>query len=243
MTLSTSPIIGLIPARGGSKGVPGKNMRKIAGQPLIDFTILAAQQSCHIDSVYVSTDDQAILQHAQTMGATGIVRPDELASDTASAVGVVEHFIGTLPKTLLWEDPYIVYLQPTSPFRTARHINDALEQMLAARLRSLMSVSEVEKSPFKMFSLDANGCLQSLFDEKLSNARRQDLPAVFAPNGAIYVFRVSEFKARGGFPSNGSMPFVMSAADSLDIDTEDDIRRAEIVLGGKKWSNSELQID
>lgn len=233
MTLSTSPVIGLIPARGGSKGVPGKNMRRIAGSPLIDFSILAALQSNHIDSVYVSSDDPAILRHAQTMGATGIVRPDEFATDTASAVEVVEHFIGTLPNTLLQEDPYIVYLQPTSPLRTARQIDDALEQMLGANAQSLMSVSEAEKSPFKMFTLDAKGRLQSLFDEKLSNARRQDLPAVFSPNGAIYVFRVSEFKMRGGFSSNGSIPFVMSANYSLDIDTEDDIRRAEMILGGK----------
>lgn len=233
VTLASCKAIGLIPARGGSKGVPGKNMRKIAGKPLIDFSILAAQQSIHIDSVYVSSDDPAILQHAQTMGATGIVRPYEFATDTASAVGVVEHFIGTLPNTLLQEDPYIVYLQPTSPLRTARHIDDALEKMLSANAQSLMSVSETEKSPFKMFTLDAKRRLQSLFDEKLSNARRQDLPAVFAPNGAIYVFRVSEFKARGGFPSNGSVPFVMNANDSLDIDTEDDIRRAVMILGGK----------
>jgi CMP-N,N'-diacetyllegionaminic acid synthase len=233
MTLGPSPVIGLIPARGGSKGVPGKNTRKIAGRPLVDFSILAAQQSNYIDSVYVSSDDPAILRHAQTVGATGVVRPDEFATDTASAVGVVAHFIGTLPNTLLQEDPYIVYLQPTSPFRTARHIDDALEQMLGADAQSLMSVSETEKSPFKMFTLDAKGRLQSLFDEELSNARRQDLPAVFAPNGSLYVFRVSEFKARGGFPSNGSMPFVMNANDSLDIDTEDDILRAEMFLGGK----------
>jgi CMP-N-acetylneuraminic acid synthetase len=233
MTLCTTLAIGLIPARGGSKGVPGKNMRKIAGSPLIDFSILAALQSNYIDSVYVSSDDQAILQHAQIMGATGIVRPGEFAADTTSAVEVVAHFIGALSNTVLQEDPYIVYLQPTSPFRMAHHIDDAFEQMQSANAQSLISVSEVEKSPFKMFSLDSKGRLQSLFDEKLSNARRQDLPTVFAPNGAIYVFRVSEFKARGGFPSNGSIPFVMNATDSLDIDTEDDIRRAEMIFGGK----------
>lgn len=231
MTLCTSLVIGLIPARGGSKGVPGKNMRKIAGKPLIDFSIRAAQESNLIDNVYVSSDDPTILQHAQTLGATGIVRPAEFATDTASAVEVVEHFIGTLPSTVLEADPYIVYLQPTSPFRTACHVDDALEQMLGVSAESLMSVSEVEKSPFKMFCLDSKGRLQSLFDEKLSNARRQDLPAVFAPNGAIYVFRVSEFKARGGFPSNGSMPYIMNANDSLDIDTEDDICRAEKIFG------------
>jgi CMP-N-acetylneuraminic acid synthetase len=208
-------------------------MRKIAGRPLIDYSILAALQSNHINSVYVSSDDPSILRHAQSMGAIGILRPEEFATDTASAVGVVEHFIGTLPNTSLREDPYIVYLQPTSPLRTARHIDDAFEQMQAANAQSLMSVSESDRSPFKMFTLDAEGRLQSLFDEKLSNARRQDLPTVFAPNGAIYVFRVSEFKARGGFPSNGSMPFVMNVNDSLDIDTEDDIRRAEMILGVK----------
>lgn len=213
--------------------MPRKNMRVIAGKPLIDFSILAAQHSNYIDGVYVSSDEDAILRHAQTLGAIAIVRPDEFASDTASAIEVVNHFIGMLPNALLQKDPYIVYLQPTSPFRTARHIDNALEQMQAEKGHSLVSVSEVQKSPFKMFTVDAKGCLQSLFDEKLSNARRQDLPAVFAPNGAIYVFRVSEFKTRGGFPSNGSIPFVMNDEDSLDIDTEDDIRRAEMILGGK----------
>lgn len=231
MTLCAIPVIGLIPARGGSKGVPGKNMRKIAGRPLIDFSIIAAKQSSHIDRVYVSSDDPLILEHSKTTGAIGVLRPNVFATDTASAVGVVEHFIGTLPSLLLLEDPYIVYLQPTSPFRNARHIDAALEQMLNANAQSLISVSETQNSPFKMFTLDARGRLQSLFDEKLSNSRRQDLPAVFAPNGAIYVFRVSEFKARGGFPSNGSMPFVMNTYDSLDIDTENDIQTAKMFLG------------
>lgn len=233
MTLNAHPVICLIPARGGSKGVPRKNMRIIAGKPLIDFSILAAQHSNYIDNVYVSSDDEPILKHAQTIGAVGIVRPDEFASDAASAVEVVNHFIGMLPNSLLQEDPYVVYLQPTSPLRTARHIASALEQMQVEKRHSLVSVLEMGKSPFKSFTLDANGRLQSLFDEKLSNARRQDLPAVFVPNGAIYVFRVSEFKSRCGFPSNGSIPFIMSQEDSLDIDTEDDIRRAEMILGTK----------
>ena len=233
MALNTNPVICLIPARGGSKGLSKKNMRVIAGKPLIDFSIFAAQHSNYTDGVYVSSDDEAILRHAQTLGAIAIVRPDEFASDTASAIVVANHFIGMLPNALLQQDPYIVYLQPTSPFRTARHIDNALEQMQAEKWHSLVSVLEMEKSPFKSFTLDANGRLQSLFDEKLSNARRQDLPAVFVPNGAIYVFRVSEFKSRCGFPSNGSIPFIMNQEDSLDIDTEDDIRRAEMIFGAK----------
>ena len=233
MPLNDILLIGLIPARGGSKGVPGKNMRKLIGRPLIDFSILAAQQSKRIDCLYVSSEDQAILRHAQKMGALVILRPEEFASDTASAVSVVEHFIGSISPPMLKQDPYIVYLQPTSPFRNASHIDDALKLMLDLNAQSLTSVSETEQSPFKMFTLDAKGRLQSLFDEKLSNVRRQDLPVVFAPNGAIYVFRVSEFKAKGGFPSNGSLPFVMNCQDSLDIDTEEDISCAELILRGK----------
>lgn len=225
------PVIGLIPARSGSKGVEGKNMRPIGGKPLIEFTILAAQESAYIDTVYVSSDDPVILKHAQTIGAFGVLRPAEFAKDTSSATEVVKHFIGTLPKIVLEKDPYLVYLQPTSPLRAARHIDDALEQMMRERAQSLISVSGERRSPFKMFSLDTNGRLQSLFDEKLSNARRQDLPAVFSPNGAIYIFRVSKFGAKGGFPSNGSVPYVMSDSESLDIDTEDDLRVAEMVLG------------
>lgn len=233
MALEGASVIGLIPARAGSKGVPRKNMRVIAGKPLIDFTILAALGSIYMDCVYVSSDDGDILHHAQNIGATPVKRPKELASDTATSVGVVEHFISTLPAELLIEDPYIVYLQPTSPLRTGLHIDDALRLMLAANVQSLTSVMETEKSPFKMFALDSKGRLQSLFDEKLSNARRQDLPTVLVPNGAIYIFRVSEFIERGGFPSNGSIPFIMSANDSLDIDTEFDIRQVEILLGVK----------
>jgi CMP-N,N'-diacetyllegionaminic acid synthase len=231
MALNNVPVICLIPARGGSKGVPRKNMRKIAGKALIDFSIFAAQHSKYIDSVYVSSDDEEILTHAKTIGVIDIARPDEFATDASSAVEVVSHFIGALPRPLLMEDPYIVYLQPTSPLRTSLHIDDAFERMESNSGRSLVSVTTIEKSPFKSFVLNADGCLQSLFDEKLSNARRQDLPAVFIPNGAIYIFRVSEFKSRGGFPSNGSIPFIMSQKDSLDIDAECDIHCAEIILG------------
>lgn len=226
-------VIGLIPARGGSKGVPGKNMRMIGSKPLISHSINAALQSNYINYVYVSSDDLGILRYARAMGVIGILRPDEFATDTASAVEVVEHFISTLPNELLDEDPYIIYLQPTSPLRNACHIDQAMEEMLKLNAKSLISVSKIDKSPFKMFFLDKFGRLQSLFDENLSNARRQDLPEVVIPNGAIYVFRVSEFKLRCGFPSNGSVPFLMSAKDSIDIDTEEDICRAEILLRGK----------
>jgi CMP-N-acetylneuraminic acid synthetase len=98
---------------------------------------------------------------------------------------------------------------------------------------TLISVVEMSKSPYKSFGLDTEGRLQSIFDERLSNVRRQDLPPAYLPNGAIYIFRISDYRERGGIPSNGSVPFIMSEADSLDVDTEADIRYLEYVLGEK----------
>jgi len=129
--LEATPVVALIPARSGSKGVANKNMRKVAGRPLIDFTIEAALQSSFIDVVFVSSDHNMILSHAKSMGVTGILRPVELASDSASPVEVVEHFIQLLPKKISSADPYIVYLQPTSPFRTVRHRRCVFEDVVS----------------------------------------------------------------------------------------------------------------
>lgn len=225
--------VALIPARGGSKGVKRKNLRIIAGMPLIEYSVLAAKLSKSIDRVYVSSEDEEILEVAQHLGAETIRRPMEFASDSASANSVVLHFIETLPSELREQDPYILYLQPTSPLRTATHIESALEKMVEMRMHTLISVCELTVSPYKSFRINEDGGLQSLFDEKLSNARRQDLPLTYIPNGALYVFRISDFIERGGFPSNGSLPFIMSEAESIDVDTEEDIRRLESILGGK----------
>jgi CMP-N,N'-diacetyllegionaminic acid synthase len=233
MSLNNSPVIALIPARGGSKGVPRKNLRIIAGMPLIEFTVNAALNSRYIDYTYLSSDDDEILLKGESMGVLSVRRPAEFASDTASADIVVNHLFEVLPKQVIKQDPYIVYLQPTSPMRSAWHIDLALEQMEAQHAHTLISVSEMTKSPFKSFSIDASSRLQSIFDEKMSNARRQDLPKAYMPNGAMYIFRISDFLGKGGFPSNGSVPFVMSEVDSIDIDTEEDIRYLEYILREK----------
>jgi len=226
-------VIALIPARGGSKGVIRKNMRIILGTPLIGFTIRAAIGSKYINEIYVSSENDSILKYAIESGVKVITRPADLASDNSAAADVVKHFISLLPEATLAKDPYLVYLQPTSPLRTSYHIDDALEKLVNEHARSLISVIAVEKSPYKMFSLNLNGRLQSLFDERLSNSRRQDLPLSFLPNGALYVFRISEFILRDGFPSNGALPYIMNSIDSLDIDVEDDLLQLEKLLGEK----------
>ena len=179
--------------------------------------------STRIDLTYLSTEDEEILAFGRSFGVETIKRPAYMATDTASASDVVTHFIKELPARIVDQDPYIVHLQPTSPLRSSIHIDQALDDMLSAGSHTLVSVVELGKSPFKSFSLDANGRLQALFDERFSNMRRQDLPRAYLPNGAIYVFRCSAFLKRDGFPSNGSLPYIMSEEDSLDIDTEEDI--------------------
>ena len=233
MSISEKTVLALVTARGGSKGVKKKNLRIGGGHTLIEFTLLADKQSCYIDNIYLSSDDEKILAYGHAFGAKTIVRPLEYASDTATAIEVVKHFLTVIPDELKQQNPYIIYLQPTSPLRTANHIDEALIKMIEQNSVTLVSVTELIESPFKSFKLDSNNRLQSLFDEKLSNARRQDLPTVYIPNGAIYVFRVSDFVEHGGFPSNGSVPFIMNKLDSIDIDTEEDICRLEQILRDK----------
>lgn len=231
MSLGGKPVIALVPARGGSKGVSRKNLRVIAGRSLVEFTLQAAIDAERVDSVYLSSDDEDILAVGRTLGAELIMRPERYASDTSSAMDVVRHFIGELPRDITSRDPYIVYLQPTSPLRSEQHIDRALDEMERCQVHTLVSVVELVKSPFKSFLLDSHGRLQSIFDEKMSNSRRQDLPRAYAPNGAIYIYRLSDFLAQEGFPSNGSLPFVMTEEESVDIDTEEDIRSLEQYLG------------
>jgi CMP-N-acetylneuraminic acid synthetase len=225
-------VIALIPARSGSKGIKFKNLALLQNRPLLTYRITAALRSKIIDDVWVSSDDIEIIRVAEASGVKTLLRPFELASDTASATVVVEHFISALSGEVLVNDVIIVYLQPTSPLRSEIHIDTALHQMYTSGLPSLISVVKADKSPYKAFKLNTQNVMESLFDEHLSNARRQDLPECYYPNGAIYAFRSSLFIAHGGFPSNGSLPFIMNSNESIDIDTIEDLERAEIILGG-----------
>lgn len=231
MTSAGRQVFALVPARGGSKGIPRKNLRVVGGKPLVQHTLQAALSAKVVDRVFLSSDDEEILALGASIGVTPVRRPVEFASDTAPATDVVKHFLRTLGDEQLADDPYLVYLQPTSPLRTAAHIDEAFELMRRSGGHTLISVVELEKSPYKTFSIDAQGRMQSLFDERLSNARRQDLPATYLPNGAIYVFRVSDFTSRDGFPSNGSVPYIMTATSSVDVDVEQDIARLERTFG------------
>lgn len=223
MTFKQIPVIALIPARGGSKGVPRKNLRMAGGRPLISYTIDAALKSKFIDRVYVSSEDDEILDVASTLGVCPLRRSDSAARDTSSANMVVLDFIDRLTTAEIEIDPFIIYLQPTSPLRTALHIDNAFLQMEDHDNYRLISVVELKKSPYKTFILSKGGVLEALFDESITNANRQSLPEAYYPNGAIYIFKVSDFLKNKNFPSNGSLPFIMTERESIDIDTEEDL--------------------
>lgn len=223
MSIQQNPVYALIPARSGSKGLQRKNMISVKGIPLVGYSIRAALGSKYIKKVFLSSDDEAILNYAKEEGAIPIQRPYKFSTDSASANGVVEHFFEHLPSSIIKKNPYVVYLQPTSPLRTSFHIDEALIEMKNKNLNKLISVSLMKKSPFKSFIITSSGVLKALFNEEMTNSRRQDIPKTYLPNGAIYVFSYKDFKEKNAFPSDGSYPYVMNEQDSLDIDTKEDL--------------------
>lgn len=233
MNSNISPILALIPARGGSKGISRKNLALVCSRPLVWHTLRAAQMTPCVSEVWLSSDDDEILAIGSEVGVHTLKRPLEFSNDEASAVFVVQHFLNVLSVDILALDPIVLYLQPTSPMRNASHIIEALELMQQEEAKSVVSVVAQRHSPFKSFRLDSRGRLQSLFDETLSNARRQDLPQTYIPNGAIYGFYASEFNSRRGFPSNDGAAYIMSERESLDVDTPEDLEKINAMMGEK----------
>jgi len=220
-------VLALIPARGGSKGLPGKNIRPLHGKPLIGWSIEAARASRHVTRVVVSSDDEAILAVARAGGAeTPFVRPKSLAQDDTPGIDVVLHALDILPGF-----DWVVLLQPTSPLRTAGDIDAAIERCFEADAPACVSVCETGASPWWMFSLDAGGRMRSFLPSEQRPARRQDLPALYALNGALYVARVDWLRQTRSFLTEETLAHVMPPERSVDIDTLFDFRLAECLLG------------
>lgn len=220
--------VALIPARKGSKGLPEKNTIELCGRPCISYTIEAAIQSKVFDEVIVSSNDTVALEIANQYSISTVQRPERICKDTSSAADVVEHII--LAKGLE-EESVICYLQPTSPLRNANHIKEAAQLYHSAQ-RPLVSVKEATENPYKMFEV-YDSQLRPLFGEHYTNTRRQDLPRVFTPNGAIYIFSVKSFLKRNSFPSNGGIPFIMKHHESWDLDCLEDKTNIETEMANQ----------
>lgn len=221
-------ILALIPARGGSKGIPRKNIRLLCGKPLISYSIVEALKSRYINKVVVSTEDEEIARVSKKYGSEIIHRPEELATDTADSDDVITHAIKVLGEGHYTPD-VMVLLQPTSPLRNAKEIDTAIDIFLHQDCDSVVSVSETPHSPYWSFTLEKS-FLKPLFDEKYFHTRRQDLPPTYIPNGAIYVSTPEKFVENKGFYGKKIIPLIMSSLTSIDIDTEFDFLMAETIL-------------
>ena len=221
-------ILAFIPARGGSKGIPHKNITPLAGKPLIQYTIDAAKQSRYIDYVLVSTDDEEIAAVARRCGAeVPFLRPPELAADTAKTIDAVLHAIETLREAGETFDS-LVLLQPTSPLRTAEDINGAVETFYQNNRRSVVSVSEVSDHPILIRTIEQTPEGERLKPllEGSSTVRRQDMPPFYRVNGSIYINPMEEICQATSFNDN-PVPYVTAKDYSVDIDDPADLVLAE----------------
>jgi N-acylneuraminate cytidylyltransferase len=230
-------IVAIITARGGSKGLPRKNILPLDGTPLISLTIQAALNTKTINRVFVTTEDDEIKQISILSAAEIIPRPLELASDTTSSDAVIEHALKYLEGQGLAID-IVVLLQPTSPLRTARHIDEALDIYKSKRADCVLSVFEPSHTPIKAYIEQGNGKIIGLFSPSAPYTRRQDLPKSYQPNGAIYAFSVIKFKEYNQIPRDNVYPYIMSEFNSADIDTLDDLRNVELILKSKNNDKS-----
>jgi CMP-N,N'-diacetyllegionaminic acid synthase len=215
-------VIAIIPARGGSKGIPRKNLVNFSGKPLMQWSIDAALKSKYITDVVVSSDDDEILNVAQVNKEVLVIkRPVELAQDISKTEPVLTHVLDSLNGI---KYDYLILLQPTSPLRTSKDVDFAFEKLLNSEATSLISVCELEHHPYKSFKVDENDYLQGIINNNYPFYPRQELPKTFRANGAIYIIEVATFQKKNTLLTNKTIRFEMSIESSLDIDTVNDLR-------------------
>lgn len=223
-------ITAIITARGGSKGVPRKNIRMVNGIPLIAYSINAALNCSRIDDCYVSTEDVEIRDVSLSSGAEVIDRPAELAGDTAQSSDAVAHALHVLKDQGRFPE-YFVLLQPTSPLRTAKHLDECLNGFMLSGLKSAVSITEAEHHPWKMIVAGEQG-LQPVKDLQSLECPRQLLPKAYRINGAIYCVESELFLEKRSFYIEPAFKYFMSQIDSLDIDSEIDLKILQMILQG-----------
>lgn len=229
MLTNSLRVLGIIPARGGSKGVPRKNIRLLRGKHLIGYSIESALGSGYLTDILVSTDDAEIASISESYGATVLKRPQSLAQDKTPMLPVLQHGLTQAEALNGSRYDYIMILQPTAPMRTAIDIDNAIKVVMEEGCDSLVSLYQVEDChPSRMYTID-NGLLMKVMSEP-DGALRQALPAVYHRNGSIYLMSRALLMEKGEIVSNSSYPYVMPAERSLNIDTELDLEYAEFIF-------------
>ncbi|WP_428024993.1 cytidylyltransferase domain-containing protein [Arcobacter sp.] len=217
--------LAVIPARGGSKRLPKKNILDLAGKPLIAWSIEAGLRSKYIDDVIVTSDCDDILKISKEYGAKTLKRPQELAQDTTTTFDTIMH---TLQNTEQYD--FIVLLQPTSPLRTEVHIDEAIELLDRKNAEAVISICEMAHSPLWSNTLPVDDSMENFINEEIKNTRSQDLPKYFRLNGAIYICRIENFlREKSFFIKKNIFGYKMDQNNSIDIDTKLDFEIAKVL--------------
>ncbi len=222
---------GVIPARGGSKGLPGKNLRRLGALSLIGHAIASAREASRLHGFIVSTDSAEIAGEARRHGAeVPFLRPVELASDQAGMLGVLQHAVRWLETGSGVRADLVVTLQPTSPFRVGLDIDRTIGKIVESGSDSAQTPVEASNHPYFMKTPDAGDRTVALFPEGHKYVRRQDAPAVYQPSGAVYVTRYPVLMEQGQILGDDNRGVVMDFEASVNIDTEWDFMLAELIL-------------
>jgi N-acylneuraminate cytidylyltransferase/CMP-N,N'-diacetyllegionaminic acid synthase len=227
-------IVAVIPARGGSKRIPQKNVIEIAGKPLIGYSIEAANKCKYIKKVLVSTDNEEIARIAKSFGAeVPFLRPKELARDDTPSLPVIQHAIRYIENAERLKVDIVVLLQPTSPIRSEKYIDETIEKLIYTEADSAVTVCKIKHHPF--WSFIANEDKLSPFSKEGINLKHEDLPPVYSLNGSVYAVRRDVLLVRNSIFGNDTRAVVMPQEESVDVDDFFDLFMAEMVM--KYWKN------
>jgi len=224
-------VLGLIPARAGSKGIPDKNIVPLGGKPLICWTINAACESNICDRLIISTDSRKIADLAKNHGIeVPFLRPPRFSTDSATTFSVARHCLSWMSKHEQYSPEYLLLLQPTSPFRTAQDIINAFSLVDREKADAVVSVCPANPHPCLSMQINHEGCLKRLFPSTSRYSRRQDMPMAYALNGAVYFIRVSTFLEQKTFLPEQTRAYIMPRERSLDIDSPWDLYLSQLIM-------------
>lgn len=224
--IDNKTVLAVITARGGSKGIPRKNIRDLGGKPLIAWTITEAKRSAYIDRVIVSSEDAEIMDIARFWGGdVPFARPPELAQDETPGIDPVLHALKMVPGF-----DYVVLLQPTSPLRRTRDIDGSIERCIKLNAPACVTVTESKKSPHWMYNINSEWKMRPLLTGNDTMTCRQELPTTFLLNGAVYVAQVKWLMENKNFFGTETVAYPMPTERSVDIDAEIDFLFAELLI-------------
>lgn len=226
-----SDLLFLVPARGGSKGVPKKNVASVGGRPMIAWSIDAALRADHGGRVVVSTDSEEIASVARTFKAeVPFIRPAELATDEASSLDMALHTLEWFARIDNYRPDYLMLLQPTSPLRQPCDIDGAIALAMRHDADAVVSVSPTSIHPYLTKTLDADGMLRNFMNTPAASSRRQEMPAAYVLNGAIFLIKPATLAlARTWYPKK-TYGYVMPPERGLDVDSPWDLKIADLLM-------------